>query len=548
MIEQAKQRRRAVVGASIGTLFEWYDFNLYVLLAVPIGANFFAGASEPARALFALLVFAAGFLVRPLGALLFGRIGDKYGRKTVFLVTIIVMGIATVLVGVLPTYAEIGVAAAAALVVLRMLQGLAVGGEYGGAAVYLAEHVPPERRGFYTSFIQATITVATLLALLLILAIRAQLTPEEFMRWGWRIPFLLAVVPLVFSIWLRLRLAESPIFAALKRDGNVSAAPIRETIGSARHLRLMAIVLFGLVAGQAALAYGGHVYPFVFMQTVLKVDFLTATILHSWALAIAAIGFVAFGWLADRIGAIRVIVAGFALGVATYFPLYDALVATANPELHAANRQHAIAVRAPSSDCSFQFNPVGTARFAAPCDVARAVLTARGAAFVVRDDGMPGTRVDIAGRTIEFDRPGAAATLGAELDALGYRAAGRAGIVKAASLFDIWNAQALTVIAIIAILALYGSMAYAPLAALLVELFPARVRTTALSIPYNLGNGWVGGLLPASAFALVVHTGDPLSGLWYPVGFAAISLVVCWRWMNPASIAQVIERRGGDPY
>lgn len=529
VVGSRRDTRRVVVGASLGTLFEWYDFNLFVLLAVPIGLNYFTGFPDTTRAIFALLLFAVGFVVRPLGALIFGRLSDMLGRRVTFLITVVMMGVATVLVGMLPSFNEIGIAAPILLLILRMLQGLAVGGEYAGAAVYLGEHVPEDRRAFYTSFIQATITCATLLALLLILAIRSSMPEADFAAWGWRIPFLLGIVPLVFSIWLRLRLEESPVFVAMRAQSQLSKAPLSEAVTQPATLRMMLVVLFGLVAGQAVLAYGGQVYPFVFMQSVLKIDFLTATVLQSCALAVALLGFVVFGWLADRIGRKTVIIVGFALGILTYFPLFMALTATANPALDAARRANQIVVEAPAGTCSFQFNPTGAARFSAACDTARSILASRGASYQVVDISADRpVAVIISSVRLPWGGEKFAEELGAGLTKAGFPLPGDPTTVHATHIFDIFTQQKLTVFAILCVLALYGSMVYAPLAAILVELFPARVRTTAISLPYNIGNGWIGGLLPATSFALVVQSGDLYSGLWYPVGFTILSLIVCW--------------------
>lgn len=513
------------MGSSLGTLFEWYDFNLYVLLAVPIGLNFFSSFPEETRAIFALLIFAVGFLIRPVGALVFGRLSDRIGRRVMFLATVVIMGVATVLVGILPGNDVLGIWAPVLLILLRMAQGFAVGGEYAGAAVYLAEHVPTERRGYFTSYIQATITMATLIALMLILFIRSTMSDADFATWGWRIPFLLGALPLLFSVWLRLRLAESPVFAEMRKKNTLSADPLRETLTNGRTLRTMLIVLFGLVAGQAVLAYGGQIYPFIFMQSVLKVDFLTATVLQSWALLVAVLGFVLFGWLSDKIGRKSVIAAGMLLGVLTYFPLFSALTAAANPMLHAAQQQGGIVVTAPAGTCTFQFNPTGSARFVNDCDVARSLLAARGAAFSLQEGEE--VTIDIAGTILRPSEEGFADTLAQHLISAGYPAPGDPSIIKVSGLFDIFTPQALTALGIMSLLALYGSMVYAPIAALLVELFPPQIRTTAISLPYNLGNGWIGGLLPATSFALVVHSGDIYFGLWYPVLFSALSFVVC---------------------
>lgn len=388
-----------------------------------------------------------------------------------------------------------------------------------------AKGVGIERRGFYTSFLQATITMATLIALILIVLIRSYLTEAQFLDWGWRIPFLLAVFPLFLSVWIRLRLKESPVFMRVKDNGEILKSPLRAVVADWSRLRLMLVILFGLVAGQAVLAYGGQVYPFIFMQSVLKLDFLSATILQAWALAVAVAGFIFFGWLSDIVGRKTVVIAGLVLGVATYFPLFGALTEAANPALANARAGSEIWVEVPRNSCTFQFSPTGSASIASGCDRLRVLLLARGANYQVRDADEPAVVVN--GQRVAASDPALAERVSGLLASAGYPAPGGPSAVKLSHALDVFEPRNLKVLGVLSLLALYGSMVYAPLAALLVELFPANVRTTAMSLPYNIGNGWIGGLLPATSVALVFQTGDIYSGLWYPVGFAALSLLVC---------------------
>ena len=534
------EERKVIIASSAGTVFEWYDFYLYGSLAAIIGAKFFGQFPETTRNIFALLAFAAGFLVRPFGALVFGRLGDLVGRKYTFLVTILIMGVSTFLVGLLPTSADIGIAAAIILIVLRLLQGLALGGEYGGAATYVAEHAPHGRRGFYTSWIQTTATAGLFLSLLVILFTQEVLGREAFADWGWRIPFLLSIVLLGISVWIRLQLEESPAFKRMKEEGTHSKAPLSEAFGQWRNAKIALIALLGLVAGQGVVWYTGQFYALFFLQSILKVDSYTANLLVAWSLVFGTGFFVFFGWLSDKIGRKPIIMGGCLLAILTYFPLFEALTATANPALYQAQQSVRVVVSADPKTCSFQFNPTGTVQFTSPCDIAKATL-ARLAVTYTQEDAAPGTiaSVKVGDRVIQaFDasqltpQQRAAETarfnreLGEAITAAGYPPAANPSVVKMAHPFDIFRAQPATIIGILLILVIYVTMVYGPIAAALVELFPTRIRYSAMSLPYHIGNGWFGGLLPATSFAIVAQTGDIYAGLWYPIGVALMTVII----------------------
>lgn len=546
------EERKVIVASSAGTIFEWYDFYLYGALAPIIGAQFFAAYSDAKQSIFALLTFAAGFLVRPFGALFFGRLGDLVGRKYTFLVTILIMGLSTFFVGLLPNYETIGVLAPIGLIALRMLQGLAVGGEYGGAAVYVAEHAPPGRRGYFTSFIQTTATLGLLLSLVVIMftqiSVNAQFDPvlqangtslEAFKAWGWRIPFLISIVLLAISLYIRLQMNESPAFQKIKAEGTQSKAPLKEAFGTRANVKIALLALFGLVAGQAVVWYAGQFYALFFLQKILRVDEFTTNVLIAWSLILGTGFFVVFGALSDRIGRKPVILTGCLLAALTYFPLFGLLTQTANPALHRAQQNTSVVVTADPSDCSFQFNPTGSAKFTNSCDIAKELLT-KNAVLYVTEDAAPGTSATVKigdAAPIATADPDFAAKVGSSLAAAGYPSAGNAEIVRipidpadglgnAVKLFDIFSAQKLTIIAILTTLVLYATMVYGPMAAALVELFPTRIRYSGLSLPYHIGNGWFGGLLPATSFAMVAQSGDIYFGLWYPIAIALMTVVV----------------------
>ena len=547
-----REERKVIIASSAGTVFEWYDFYLYGALASIIGAQFFAAYSVTQQSIFALLTFAAGFIVRPFGAIIFGRLGDIVGRKYTFVVTVVLMGVATFLVGLLPTYHSIGVAAPIALIVLRMLQGLAAGGEYGGAAVYVAEHAPHNQRGFFTSWVNTTPTLALLLSLVVIMftqiALDAGFPPVEqpdgtmlsaFKAWGWRIPFLLSVVLLLISLYVRLQMQESPAFQRMKAEGAASAQPLREAFGEWRNIKIGLIALFGLVAGQAVVWYTAHFYTLFFIQNILQVDQFTTNVLVAWAL-IAGVGFVvAFASLSDRIGRKPLILGGCLLAVLTYFPLFAQLTRTANPALYRAQSNVEVTVAADPTDCAFQFNPTGKVTYSSSCDIAKAALAKR-AVHYRNEDATAGTVASVRigkAQPIAASDADFAAKVAAALAAEGYPDPGHAetvkipidpaaGLANVAKVFDIWSAQKLTIIGILVLLIMFAAMTYGPIASALVELFPTRIRYSGMSLPYHIGNGWFGGLLPATAFAIVAATGDIYSGLWYPVIVAAATVVI----------------------
>lgn len=521
-----REEKRVILASSLGTVFEWYDFYLYGSLAVMIGAHFFSAFDPNTRAIFALLAFAAGFLVRPFGALFFGRLGDLIGRKYTFLVTIVIMGASTFLVGLLPSYNTIGWIAPVILIALRMLQGLALGGEYGGAAVYVAEHAPPGRRGFYTSWIQTTATLGLLLSLLVILVIRVNMGEAEFAAWGWRIPFLLSIFLLAISVWIRLQMQESPAFKKMKEEGTGSKAPLTEAFGQWKNARIALIALFGLTMGQAVVWYTGQFYALFFIQSILKVDLYSANVLIAWALIVGTGGFIFFGSLSDRIGRKPVILAGCLIAALTYFPLFGALTKAANPGLAAAHENVKVQVVADPATCGSVFDPVGIRTFTSPCDIARRTLATQAIVYTSAPApaGTP-AKVTVNGKELAVDAT-FAATVAKEAVAAGYPAPGDARIVKTGFFSALTSVQSLTIIGILTILIIYVTMVYGPVAAALVELFPTRIRYTGMSLPYHIGNGWFGGLLPATSFAMVAGTGDIYYGLWYPIVFALATFVI----------------------
>ena len=520
---------RVIGGASVGTVFEWYDFYLYGSLATYITRHFFSGVNETTGYIFALLAFAAGFAVRPFGALVFGRLGDLWGRKNTFLVTMLLMGLSTFAVGLLPSYASIGVAAPIALVTLRLIQGLALGGEYGGAATYVAEHAPPGRRGFYTSWIQTTATVGLFLSLIVILFTRTQMGGEAFADWGWRLPFLLSGVLLGVSLWIRLKLNESPVFQKLVKEGKTSKRPLTDAFADRRNLKLVILALVGLTAGQAVVWYTGQFYALFFLEKILKVDGALTNQLVAMGLAIGTPFIVLFGWLSDKVGRKPIILGGCLLAALTYFPLFHALTAAANPGLAAATARAPIIVTAAPGDCSFQFDPVGKAAFNSSCDIAKSTFARAGlpyrneaaapgmlASVRIGDavlqsfDGHALSKADLAAGRAQWE-----AEVAAALAAAGYPAASDSATVNRPM-----------VVAILALLMIYVAMVYGPIAAMLVEMFPAAIRYTSMSLPYHLGNGWFGGFLPTTAFAMVAASGDIYYGLWYPVVVAGATFLI----------------------
>jgi MFS family permease len=536
-----KEEKRVILASSAGTIFEWYDFYLYGSLAAIIGAQFFSSFPEATRNVFALLAFAAGFLVRPFGALFFGRLGDLIGRKYTFLMTILIMGTSTFVVGLLPNYETIGWAAPIILIALRMLQGLALGGEYGGAVVYVAEHAPANRRGFFTSWIQTTATLGLLLSLMVILGVRTYVGEKEFAAWGWRIPFLVSIGLLAVSVWIRLQMEESPAFKRMKEEGRTSKAPIGEAFGQWKNAKFALIALFGLVAGQAVVWYTGQFYALFFLQSILKVDMFTANVLIAWSLILGTGGFIFFGSLSDRIGRKPIILAGCLLAAVTYFPVFKTLSEAANPALYKAQQATPVIVLAAPNDCSFQFNPTGTSKFTSSCDVTKALLARSSVAYSVQEAPAGSiAKVKVGDKEVasydsskltgdEIKAVPAAFTksVNEALAAAGYPAPGKPapGMVKMENFFD-FNGQVVTLVLLLTYLVLLVTAVYGPIAAALVELFPTRIRYTGMSLPYHIGNGWFGGLMPATAFAMIAATGDPYYGLWYPIVIAVMTVVI----------------------
>ena len=660
------EERKVIIASSAGTIFEWYDFYLYGSLAAIIGANYFTAFPEATRNVFALLAFAAGFIVRPFGALVFGSLGDIVGRKYTFLITILIMGVSTFLVGMLPGYQSWGIAAPIILIILRMLQGLALGGEYGGAAVYVAEHAPAGRRGFYTAFIQTTATLGLLLSLIVIISVQGYVNgayPDQpvldavgaavmnadgtmqmmkaFNAWGWRIPFLMSIILLGISLYIRLQMNESPAFKKMKEEGAGSKAPLREAFGNWKNGKIALIALFGLTAGQAVVWYSGPFYALFFMQNVIKVDSFTANVMVAWSLILGTGGFLFFGALSDRIGRKPIILAGCLIAAITYLPVFNFLTQTANPALYAAH-QTPVTVTAAEENCSFQFNPTNTVTFSNSCDVAKALLARTSVNYTTNFDpaatlaqvkvgdtvvaaydggankadiataktalgevtkgmdaaalttltgaetalkgaktaaGKADTALEaLAESTDEAAKTAAQAALDAAnaavtaaqasldtaraaapadvmtsydtaaatlasangvkgafeksvndaLKAAGYPlvAKDNTTVVVAQTFIDIFTAQKLTIIATLTYLIILVTMVYGPIAAMLVELFPTRIRYSGLSLPYHVGNGWFGGLMPATAFAISAQTGNIYAGLWYAIVIALMTVVI----------------------
>ncbi len=558
------EEKKVIFASSLGTVFEWYDFYLYGSLAAIIAKQFFSGLDEGSAFIFALLAFAAGFIVRPFGAIFFGRLGDMIGRKYTFLVTILIMGLSTFIVGILPNYATWGVAAPVILICLRMLQGLALGGEYGGAATYVAEHSPQGKRGAYTSWIQTTATLGLFLSLMVILGTQTLLGPEKFADWGWRVPFVVSILLLAVSVYIRLSMNESPAFAKMKAEGKTSKAPLSESFGQWKNLKIVILALIGLTAGQAVVWYSGQFYALFFLTQSLKVDGPTANIFVAISLVIGTPFFILFGSLSDKIGRKPIIMAGCLLAVVTYFPVFQALTKAANPDLYAAQQKAKVTVTADPAECSFQFNPTGTTKFTSSCDVAKQRLAGASVSYdnIVAPAGTPAvikvgdTEVkvkyspeDVAAAKAKAEEKLAALNAAQPQDAKAIEAAKKsvadlgnektAGTTMLASNLgaalkaagypakaDMAKLDQVTVIAILTYLVILVTMVYGPVAAMLVELFPTRIRYTSMSLPYHIGNGWFGGLLPTTAFAIVAQTGNMYNGLWYPIIVAAMTFVI----------------------
>jgi hypothetical protein len=522
-----KEERMVVFASSLGTVFEWYDFYLYGSLAAIIAKHFFVAVNEATSFIFALLAFAAGFFVRPFGAIVFGRLGDMIGRKYTFLITILLMGGATFIVGVLPGYATLGIAAPIILITLRLFQGLALGGEYGGAATYVAEHSPNGRRGYFTSFIQTTATLGLFLSLLVILGCRILMGTAKFEEWGWRIPFLLSIALLGVSVWIRLQLSESPVFKRMKEEGKGSKAPLTESFLKWRNLKIVLIALFGAVAGQGVVWYTGMFYELFFVINILKVDPQYGNLVIAAALIIGTPFFIVFGALSDKIGRKWIIMAGLLLAAVTYFPIFKGITKAANPALLEATEKIPVKVFADPNNCTFQFDPVGKATFRKSCDVAKSFLSKKGIPYT--NEALPAGQtayLTVGSEKIEaFD--------GVTLSAADFKAQSAAFGAKLSAATKTYPAKAdlsrvntPMLVFLLVILVIYVTMVYAPIGAYLVEMFPARIRYTSMSLPYHIGNGWFGGFLPSIAFAIVTATGDIYAGLWYPIIIAVMSLVV----------------------
>ncbi|MEY4285546.1 MAG: hypothetical protein RL111_2221 [Pseudomonadota bacterium] len=558
------EEKKVIFASSLGTVFEWYDFYLYGSLAAIIAKQFFSGLDAGSAFIFALLAFAAGFIVRPFGALVFGRLGDMIGRKYTFLVTILIMGLSTFIVGVLPNYASIGVAAPVILIVLRLLQGLALGGEYGGAATYVAEHAPHGKRGAYTAWIQTTATLGLFLSLMVILGTRTAMGEEAFADWGWRIPFLVSILLLGISVYIRLQMNESPAFTRMKSEGKTSKAPLSESFGQWKNLKIVILALIGLTAGQAVVWYSGQFYALFFLTQALKVDGATANILVAASLVIGTPFFIVFGSLSDRVGRKPIIMLGCLLAALTYFPVFEALTKAANPALYEAQKNGKVVVIADPAECSFQFNPTGTKKFTSSCDIGKQKLAAGSVSYTneAAPAGTPAiikvgdTTINVfpTAEEIAAAREGAAKKLeelkaaspvdekavkDAEAKAKTLADDGKvkdavfSGALSAALKAHGYPAKAdpaqvdkVKITIILTYLVILVTMVYGPIAAMLVELFPTRIRYTSMSLPYHIGNGWFGGLLPTTAFAIVAQTGNMYNGLWYPIIIAAMTFVI----------------------
>ncbi|SJZ69362.1 Predicted arabinose efflux permease, MFS family [Enhydrobacter aerosaccus] len=520
--------RKVILASSVGAIFEWYDFYLAGSLAANISATFFSGVNPTAGFIFTLLGFAAGFAVRPFGALVFGSLGDVIGRKYTFLATMTLMGLSTFVVGLLPGYGTIGFAAPVLFIACRLVQGLALGGEYGGAATYVAEHAPHGRRGYYTSWIQTTATAGLFLSLLVILVLRINLSPAQFADWGWRVPFLVSILLLGVSIWIRLQLEESPAFKRIKEEGRHSKTPLREAFGRWENAKVALVALLGGTAGQAVVWYTGQFYALFFLTQTLKLNPTTANIVIAVALAIGTPFFIFFGWLSDKIGRKPIILTGCLLAVVTYFPLFGALTNAVNPVLEQALEKSPVTVIADPAECSFQFNPTGTASFTTSCDVAKSFLATNSVNY--SNQAAPaGTvaQIKIGDKTIaSFDKVKAGKDAAAKTKAFTDEATSAIRAAGYPAAADPAKVNTPMVVLILTILVIYVTMVYGPIAALLVELFPTRIRYSGMSLPYHIGNGWFGGFLPPTIFAIVAATGNIYSGLWYPIVIAGMTFVI----------------------
>jgi MFS family permease len=524
------EEKKVIFASSLGTVFEWYDFYLYGSLAAIIAKQFFSGLDAGSAFIFALLAFAAGFIVRPFGAIVFGRLGDMIGRKYTFLVTILIMGLSTFIVGILPNYASIGVAAPVILIALRMLQGLALGGEYGGAATYVAEHAPHGKRGAYTAWIQTTATVGLFLSLMVILGTRTVIGEAAFADWGWRIPFIVSIALLAISVWIRLSMNESPAFQKMKAEGKTSKAPLSESFGQWKNLKIVILALIGLTAGQAVVWYSGQFYALFFLTQALKVDGAAANLFVAASLIIGTPFFIVFGSLSDKIGRKPIIMAGCLLAALTYFPVFGALTKAANPDLAAAQAKNKVVVTADPAECSFQFNPTGTAKFTSSCDIAKQVLAGASVSYenAAGAAGSPATlKIGDAEPIASYSSKGLPADEAKAKDAE-FKKAVAEGLKAAGypSKADPAKIDKVMVTVILTYLVILVTMVYGPIAAMLVEMFPTRIRYTSMSLPYHIGNGWFGGLLPTTAFAIVAQTGNMYNGLWYPIIIAGATFVI----------------------
>ncbi len=529
-----KDEQKVIFASSLGTVFEWYDFYLYGSLAAIISKQFFSGVNETTAFIFALMAFAAGFAVRPFGAIFFGRLGDLTGRKYTFLITILIMGLSTALVGMLPSYASIGIAAPIILVVLRLLQGLALGGEYGGAAIYVAEHAPPGRRGYFTSWIQTTATLGLLLSLLVIWSCRTYLGKEAFETWGWRLPFLVSIFLLGISLYIRLQLNESPAFLRMKAEGQHSTAPLKDAFGRWSNLKIMLLSLFGATAGQAVVWYTGQFYALFFLTKTLGIEPDRADLLIVASLLLGTPFFIIFGKLSDHIGRKKIIMAGCCLAALSYFPIFKALTHYANPALEIATQSAPVVVIADPNHCTFQFDPIGKASFKSSCDIIKSALAKKGipytnqpaAAGAIAELTLGSTKLTsfegeaLAPDIFKVQQEAFLQQLTQALTAAGYPA-------KAA----VEGINNMMIIALLWLLLVYVTMVYGPIAALLVELFPTRIRYTSMSLPYHIGNGWFGGFLPTVAFAMVAASGDIYFGLWYPITVALMTFIIGILWL-----------------